>query len=86
MKRSIRATRLLAATGIVAAGLLAAACGEGVTADAATHRPDYRQLVEAERFERIAKLEGLAWTYGNKADPPDNQPCDFLPNSRHVPC
>jgi hypothetical protein len=72
MKRIIRTTGVLVASGVVAVALLAA-CGGGDPGEARTVAPESgdapaaRLAAQAERYERSAHLQGQAGTYGAPA-------------------
>jgi hypothetical protein len=75
MKRILRATTVLAASGVVAVALLAACGGDDpgkATSSAGPERVDARARArpeaQAERYERSAHLEGQARTYGAPAE------------------
>jgi hypothetical protein len=73
MKRIIRTTRVLVASGVVAVALLAA-CGGGDPGETRTVAPESgdasaaaRLAAQAQRYERSAHLQGEARTYGAPA-------------------
>jgi len=78
MKRIIRATKVLVASGVVAVALLAACGGDDpgkATSTAAPERVDApataRLEAQAEQYERSAHLEGQATTYRAPAERQD---------------
>lgn len=78
MKRIIKATRMLVASGVVAVALLAACAGDDpgkATSSAAPEQVDAaaraRLEAQAQQYERSAHLQGQARTYGAPAKHPD---------------
>jgi hypothetical protein len=83
MKRIIRATKVLVASGVVAVALLAACGGDDpgkATSSAAPERVDAparaRLAAQAEQYERSAHLQGQARTYGAPAGRQDTVSLD----------